>query len=878
LSSEVIDVALLVKEKARMSGPKWNNAVVHLSMLKAASLAGTNLLIPEDTPSEGNLRKIGKVLDILDKLVKDGGRDSWKKFCGTLSLPSLFGKGTPNDDHCQTVLQLSNTPPIVTLLWFACAVPSSSHQAKALRLVEASLSNDSSGFNAATAEEILVSSECALGKDDLLSLSMCFVHNGAVTDLRKVGKQVVMKLFSLLSLAERFAMYNDLVVFALSDIGVYGQKGTVTLSLLQEMTPFLEGCKSIGVTAQLVKEACQQQLEAIKHNQSNGFWTALDNKKLVDLSNCCFCSQHISYQSKNHFKVKKAGESGGLSGASGRSAPTRQKWHRDQVSPFICQRLDADVEKTSNEFNLYLKLKHRLAISEVHMNISDPRGRYAKVVQIYFTPRPIGKISILKSDEYSSRWQKLGTLRMARGATRASITLSAAIVAANIRLHFEEFYARPGEGSRGSDGSLVALCPRCTNPVTNLAGVCGRCGESIALCRKCRRINYDVMDGYFCGGPDCTFSPHGQISLEVNAGIATNAIAITNDKDSARAQKMLGLAQSLEEDLRESLREKVVSLATTNDSEGSIFGPVMQRAFLGLPPSLTDDREGINRPCSLTWLDKQGSVVQAVADQDSSHVDRSRSLSSTDRTRSLLNIARQIRNDSGSSQGINLDNLEVLLGSDSGGLETAQSRERPNNPMQPADTNDEANQDESRKSDTQTIHRLIMLTREAERERFALQHRLKSWEALNNGVLVNTTPNIAVESVSFSPSHCSFCSSIVAYHLLKLWVCMLDSFPHEVQVDESILKWVLFEDMSFRNHVAIECKMHAVISIATKSHTGAEMVLSAMRKRLSATEDKFCTQVLGKILEADDFAHPTIATEYTELAMDVLSSRSLGNL
>ncbi|KAL3925337.1 MAG: hypothetical protein SGILL_000477 [Bacillariaceae sp.] len=560
------------------------------------------------------------------------------------------------------------------------------------------------------------------------------------------------------------------------------------------------------------------------------------------------------------------------------AAAKEKKWHRQQVSPFVRHRLKIE-EKTSDEFNLYFKLKHRISVSDVFINISDPRGRYVKAIVVYHCPRPISSdISGLKSNEYASRWQKLATVTLSKGATRVSVSLPFPAVAANIRLEFSEFYSRPGEGSRAPDGSVLALCPRCANPVNNAHGVCGRCGDAVLQCKKCRHINYEVNNGFLCS--ECGFCDFGKISLEVNAGHASNAVAITNDTDFDRAEKMLGFSTYIEEVLRESLREKVQSLATADKAtDDDFFGPAFQQAFLGLPPGFVDKDKGPTVPSLVDSLSKQGSVVEAVAHLGSNSGSGSHSLSPADRSeraRSLINIARQIRNDSGASgdrrliaRGMNLDSLEDLLGGDD--FELSPSRgQASSNPSERVGTDDG-----SRKSQLESCQKLLMLTREAGKESFALQRRCDAWEALNNGVLVNTTPNVEEYDPSFSPSHCSSCSGVIAYHLLELWTSMFHAAPPEIEVDSSMLKVLLFENTSTQSNGVIECKKRAVISIATKSPTGAEMVLAAMRLRLAASQDRFCTEILGKILEVDGFSH---ATEYTKLAMEVLSSRSAGNL
>jgi E3 ubiquitin-protein ligase UBR4 len=121
-----------------------------------------------------------------------------------------------------------------------------------------------------------------------------------------------------------------------------------------------------------------------------------------------------------------------------------------------------------------------------------------KTINIFFTPRPVSDLSILKSEQYAGKWQSCATLELTRGATRASANLAHSVPAANLKVEFTEFYERPGEGTRATDGSLLVHCPRCTRVVTNAHGLCGGCGEAAYQCRKCRHINYDRLDACKC--------------------------------------------------------------------------------------------------------------------------------------------------------------------------------------------------------------------------------------------------------------------------------------------------------------------------------------------------------------------------------------------
>jgi E3 ubiquitin-protein ligase UBR4 len=78
-----------------------------------------------------------------------------------------------------------------------------------------------------------------------------------------------------------------------------------------------------------------------------------------------------------------------------------------------------------------------------------------------------------------------------------------------------------------------------TAVVTNAHGVCGNCGEVAFQYRKCRDINYDRPDGFLC--VEYAYRASESFSFELTAGVATNAVAISNDIDHERAVKILGL-------------------------------------------------------------------------------------------------------------------------------------------------------------------------------------------------------------------------------------------------------------------------------------------------------------------------------------------------
>ena len=437
--------------------------------------------------------------------------------------------------------------------------------------------------------------------------------------------------------------------------------------------------------------------------------------------------------------------------------------------------------------------------------------------------------------------------------------------------------------------------------VTNAHGVCGNCGEVAFQCRKCRHINYDRLDAFLC--VECGYCSSGSFSFELTAGVASNAVAISNDEDFDRAVQILGAATSLHDELRNALREKIRSVVVKKkpkrkDDADSVFSPALKRAFLGMPP--VPGGVKFNRGFSaLDSIEKQGSVVKFVARPESQLF--SRSSIAVDRTRSLLRLARQIRSESGSAserrrssdviirhlgRGLAIDHLDeesdlfgllegggILESGDSlgrvvasvqgrrrdGGRSGSQSRRGPDMPSKKS---------ESAKELFDECERLHLLMREADRESYELNRRIQAWKRLESDSLsdwgaIQTLP------VMFSPSHCSLCAPSVALQLLVLWLRLFQARPSDVHIDSDFL-CLLFEDTPATSKGLFEFKRQVVKEIATKSDEGARLVLDELRKRLTAANDVNCAEILGKIMEVEGFQ---LAEEYSSLAMEVLAAR-----
>jgi hypothetical protein len=943
-SYTILQSAVIVKEKTRQCSVDWKGPAIEWSTLGVGDLIGTQDLISEDDITELNLKGCEKALDDMWTIIQNRG-GSWGQFCGFQSLPlshRQYRKSNPNKKQHDIEKQLSDAPPIKVLFWIASSL-SGINQVKVLRMIDfalidwkgrktslhiaASSADEGSSHEKDSEDDLVIGIGSAISKpeelllksgnnkmvvDDIIALSLHLVQNGKTSELRRVAYQIVSKLSQAITSEERLYLFQNLVA-SIENVGMLGKAGVEFLNLLQALSQFLKPNETIGQRADFVVDSFMQQLDAIKYDRSNCEWTVLESnvgssviKKKFDLSGCLCCikPQHYSgarestnksserrRQLSNSGRVADRSGSTAVAGRTGAVTP-RQKWRYEQVSPFSRSRLETLKESCiSNEFNHFYKLKHRLSISDIYLTVSDPRGRYVKTISVFFTSRPLS--DSLKSDHYTSKWQKIATLNLARGGSRASVSLSQPIIAANIRVEFTEFYERPGDKDKG--GTLVLHCPRCTRPVTNAHGVCVTCGEVAFQCRKCRHINYDRLDAFLC--VECGYTCCGSFPLELNSAVVSNAIAITNDTDFNKSIEMYGNASSIQEGLREKIGEKLRSAKQKKQNHkvetDSFYDPGIERAFPGLLPvskNEIEDRKDSQEFHVLDRLDKQGSVVKYVAHPDNTSGGNGRSNCTTDRSeraRSLLRLARQIRSESSSSSDrrrstdiiirhlgrVSLQNLEdenellEILESGNSRINQGQDNDKNSGDKDPKD------KEKSQKLEMEECQKMLVLLREAWRESYELRRRIDAWKCLNSGALIKSTPldRTTDSSFSFSPSHCSLCGGQIAIHILVLWLNLFLGAPAQVRVNEEFFGILFQDDVPSHCKGLQDIKKQVIISIATNSRQGAEMVLRELEKRLKASRDMYCAGILGKIMEIEGF---DMINEYAKLAMDILSSRA----
>lgn len=821
--------------------------------------------------------------------------------------------------------------------------------------------------SSALPEDIFLSGRGKLDVNEIYAFIIQFTCKGKTTELRRVSCSIAARLCRKLSPQDLGRLLCQLLSRPLCKAGELGKTIVEFLNLLQSQLRYAS-IDSMQVTksAGLVMSYFQQQFQAIKYDRMNGEWISLEScsgpsfyRKRFDLAKCQNCHrltnskdtgvgkapgrrsaqdirESIKKSSKEH-RNRTASSSNDRESSSSPSAAqsySKRPWLPEQVSPYTRGRLEGGKESsicTNNEFCTFLQLKCRLAISEIHLTVNDPRGRFVKTIAVYFAPRPVNDVKILKSDDYAENWQLCATLNLTRGVSRASRSLTVPVVAANLKIEYIDFYERPG-GSRTSDGSFMILCPRCTRVVNNAHGVCGNCGEVAYQCRKCRHINYDRLDAFLC--VECGYCASGSFSFELIAGVASNSVAITNDEEYDRTLQMLRSASRSYEDLRTTLKKKLGILtqhgrkSKGEENAFSSFSPGLKQAFLGTTVPKSSEKDGRGGSGIIERVGKKGWVVKTIARPGNTS---DRSPGTSDRTRSLLRLARQLRTESSSPErrrsgdvmirhlgrGSAIEALDedgdlmtLLEGGGSGGgildpsdplsrlLASFHSSRRgrsvnaneggSNERETTADcTGDEngggevvasnANRNSiGRKSDSlmtnkglEECEKMYVLMREAECECHELGCRIKAWNRLEEDELAESFLSSTSPNLSFSPSHCSLCSGAVALQLLVLWLRLFQAKPTLVEISSEFVQ-ILLEENAYLSKALLDLKKAVVREIATKSPKGTKLVLEELGARLLVTRDVVCAEILGKIIESrDDFP---LYNEYMDLTLQVLEN------
>jgi len=486
---DVINEGLLVREKARLSGPCWKTTEqFKLNNLKAGTLIGTEDLVSEDIMTFHCLEEAHKILCELSNVAKKR-TDHWRIFCGLEKVTQA--KTLVPGFGIEEILKL---PPAIFLFSTACLLNGDA-QLKAFKLLDIALS-----LPRGTGKKQRLQPPGLLAKDDgieegkggvtsvaastpeaVLDLSVNnlfyfviqFGCHGSSAELRSLACSITSKLTIQHNPSIMGQLFQRLICTTLRQTTAMGKCHSELLDLLQALAVRAKPATfNVAAAASLIQIYWKSQIQALKYGRSNHIYFNFETrsrgstqKKRFELSPCLYCQQ---VQSTRKDKARTSAGSRGGSAASGQAADDNRAmsnakpWHPEQVTVLSRGRLEGWRDSfASDEFNSYSSFKYRLVLAEVHFEVTDPRGRFVKTITIYFSPRPVSDVNQLKSRVFENKWQRCGTLTLSNGATRGSCKLDKPVVAANIRIEYTDFFERPGASKAAADGAFIVHCPRC---------------------------------------------------------------------------------------------------------------------------------------------------------------------------------------------------------------------------------------------------------------------------------------------------------------------------------------------------------------------------------------------------------------------------------
>mmetsp|Transcript_30727 Transcript_30727/g.53346 ORF Transcript_30727/g.53346 Transcript_30727/m.53346 type:complete len:394 (+) Transcript_30727:4783-5964(+) len=381
-----------------------------------------------------------------------------------------------------------------------------------------------------------------------------------------------------------------------------------------------------------------------------------------------------------------------------------------------------------------------------------------------------------------------------------------------------------------------------------------------------------------------------------------------------RSMAMLRIANKRQSDLRNSLKKKVTVVMQQqrklrgdqmeNLDEMVLYGPHLKRAFLGgMPKSegLDEDDESYKKSTGSSRTRGSSSSLE-------------RASTTSNRTRSLLSLARSLRAEGGDGLGSRGDFLRQALlsaGTSSGpsgfdslddsdllnALSASGATSSSSDPLsrivaniharardegrssragasgaggRPA-TSASRKDDKSKLSPSEERHRLYTQMREAERECYELNRRIDAWNRLNKDCLAGFSPPtpLSAKPFAFMPSTCSACSMQVTYQILSLlhvvYTANISQSEHTVTSD--LIKTLLKESDILTPRLK-DLKRRVIITLASTSDVASSMILAELQSRLAAVQDVTSAEILGKLVQLD---FPSV-NDYIELAMETLTN------
>lgn len=501
--------ALILREKAHVCGQNWRvERVFSLSNTNGLDFLGIRELLHEGALPTRDSQAIRLSLDEALVIAKRRSKN-WQSF-SRMSVEKLS----------EAKLKVSPLALVLSLSLLLNGDP----QLKAMKLCELAFPPIYSQKKSRSHDPELI--EFPFGDlshgDALVAFSNEIVLKSRRAELRRIACGIANQIARHISDEEVRKAFPKLIIVLEKAVVEQGKNAVEFISLLTSITQVLQGDPNLAEYGMTIQACFLQQMYTLHHHRENEDFLVCEarsnvtQRKRFDLGFCVHCSRsHPSTSSKRAETTERQHRSGTgrpnestarrttRSGSHGDSLPTKPDWIDGQVSAFSRSRLSSLREShSSNEFATYIELKNRFVISEVHLEIHDPRGRFVKTITVYWSPRPANNIRELMSESYATKWEEFGTMQLARGVSRASIIVTNPVVVANIKIEYTDFYERPGD-CRQPDNGFVVHCPRCSRIVQNAHGVCGNCGEVAFQCRKCRHINCKYADPLIRDSTNC---------------------------------------------------------------------------------------------------------------------------------------------------------------------------------------------------------------------------------------------------------------------------------------------------------------------------------------------------------------------------------------
>lgn len=483
-----------MREQARQCGANWSEKEVSFETLPASDLLGVEDLISEDWYASSTEESIAAALDELLSSAERTGNDiktqsnSWRIFCGLHGLQTVSHNQSlssqKTEENFDSLDHVCYRPPIVVLMWLSSCLRGL-NQVKALSLIDIAIEDmNENKFNFQSEDtsrddfcvgEYQTFDHCssdpeqhlmnAFNTNDLLAFINQFVLNGRSKELRSVSSSVARKLAIRLSASDKNVLFAELISRSLQNIGSHGNTSKNIFEFLRLCVYCFGSELAYSSISASIAHAFSSQMTTL--NQVFRCKTDTESGCLsCSLSDCVHCHRHVLAKKAMKLSSKKADNSS----PNVQSTTCRANYLPEQVRAYQRSSIEASIAASvSSEFSSYHQLKFRVALSQVNVIVSEPRGRLVKSIGVYFSPRQVRDVNVLKSTQYTHRWQRCGTLSLARGASEATCKLKTPVIVANLRFAYEEFYEK-ASNRRAPDGSFILNCPRCTRQVQNAHG------------------------------------------------------------------------------------------------------------------------------------------------------------------------------------------------------------------------------------------------------------------------------------------------------------------------------------------------------------------------------------------------------------------------